>query len=68
MAVDFLANVYGFTGLGKKIKIGHMKENSLECFPVGVLFGQIAVAVDDSAAAGNREPQPDCVVPVHKVG
>lgn len=35
MAVDFVADVYGFTGMGKKIKIGHMKEHSLECFYVG---------------------------------
>ena len=35
MAVDFIADVYGFTGMGKKIKIAHMKEHSLECFPVG---------------------------------
>lgn len=35
MAVDFVADVYGFTGMGKKIKIAHMKEHSLECFYVG---------------------------------
>ena len=35
MAVEFLADVYGLTGMGKKIKMGHMKELSEECFLVG---------------------------------
>ena len=26
MAVEFLADIYGITGMGKKIKIAHMKE------------------------------------------
>lgn len=35
MAVEFLADVYGLTGMGKKIKIGHMTELTDDCFPVG---------------------------------
>lgn len=35
MAVEFLADVYGLTGMGKKIKIGHMTELADDCFPVG---------------------------------
>ena len=35
MAVEFLADIYGITGMGKKIKMGHMKELSEECFLVG---------------------------------
>ena len=35
MAVEFLADVYGLTGMGKKIKIAHMKELAEDCFLVG---------------------------------
>lgn len=35
MAVEFLADIYGITGLGKKIKIAHMKELAEDCFLVG---------------------------------
>ena len=35
MAVEFLADIYGITGMGKKIKIAHMKELAEDCFLVG---------------------------------
>ena len=35
MAVEFLADIYGITGMGKKIKIAHMKELAEDCFFVG---------------------------------
>lgn len=35
MAVEFLADVYGFTGMGKKVKIAQMKELAEDFFPVG---------------------------------
>ena len=35
MAVEFLADVYGLTGMGKKVKIAHMKELAEDCFLVG---------------------------------
>ncbi|MFW5538194.1 MAG: hypothetical protein ACOCO8_11190 [Segatella copri] len=35
MTVEFLADIYGITGLGKKIKIGSMKELAEGCFLVG---------------------------------
>ena len=35
MAVEFLADVYGLTGMGKKIKIAHVKELEEDCHLVG---------------------------------
>lgn len=35
MAIEFLADVYGLTGMGKKVKIAHMKELAEDCFLVG---------------------------------
>lgn len=35
MAVEFLADVYGLTGMGKKIKIAHVKELEEDCNLVG---------------------------------
>lgn len=35
MAVEFIADVYGLTGMGKKVKIAHMKEMEDDSFLVG---------------------------------
>lgn len=50
MAVEFLADVYGLTGMGKKIKIAHMKELAEDCFLVGGTIFYI-----DETAGGTYE-------------
>ena len=35
MAVTLRENVYGFTGTGKKVRIGHVTETEADLFPVG---------------------------------
>lgn len=35
MAVELEEHVYGFTGTGKKVRIGHVHETEADLFPVG---------------------------------